>query len=285
MTKVFQVPYLSPSVDFDKKKPDPMTHFAIYTAGLAIGYETRANNLRAENMAEWFTPEVLRAARVFLKDLSTAQYTNAGASKVDKPGFLYYPSELSGIPDEGNRGRWVHLVSLGLQVAQITWAATRKLPFYVRGLLRAVPYALLPEVCTIAALTDPGIEVLMNQHLMLWVRAKSWGECRPFSTTKEMSLGYEDSFDGRLATISVTEAELAEAFLEQEEEYQALPDKPDPLEEGAILAHPAPSTLEKGKKGKGKDKKSNEKGKGQEKTVEEGVALLRQLPFPLDQLT
>ena len=86
----------------------------IQAAGLAIGYETHADNLRAENKVEWFTPEVLRAARVFLKDLSAAHFTNAGATKVDKPGFQHHPSELSGIPDEGNRGRWVHLMSLGL---------------------------------------------------------------------------------------------------------------------------------------------------------------------------
>ena len=64
-----QVPYLPPNVDCEKVKPDQLTHFAIYTAGIAIGYETRTNSVRAENKAEWFTPEVLRAARVLLKDL------------------------------------------------------------------------------------------------------------------------------------------------------------------------------------------------------------------------
>ena len=102
---------------------------------------------------------------------------------------------------------------------------------------------------------------------MLWVRAESWGECRRFATRKEMTLDYEDSFEGRFATVSVTEVELAEAFLEQEEEQQAFPDKPDPeddaLEEGVIVARPAPSIQEKPKKGKGKDKKGSEKNKGQ----------------------
>ena len=133
------------------KKPDLLTHLAIHTAANAIGYETKGSNARADNKADWFTPEVLRAARVFLKELSTAQYTNTGATQVTKPGFLYYPSELSSIVDEANKGRWVHLVSLGLQVSQIQWAVMRTLPFYVRGLLREVPIALIPDVCTIAA--------------------------------------------------------------------------------------------------------------------------------------
>ena len=118
---VHRVPTLELNMDVEKvnRKPEILTHLAIYTAGIAIGYEAKGSNLRAENKADWFTPEVLRAARVFLKDVSTAQYTNQGATEVQKPGFLYYPSELSGIIDEANKGRWVHLVSLGLQVSQI----------------------------------------------------------------------------------------------------------------------------------------------------------------------
>ena len=104
----------------------------------------------------------------------------------------------------------------------------RALPFHVRGLLREVPIALIPEVC-IAALTDTDIEVLMDHHLMLWVRSTTWSECRPFATTKQMDLGYQDSFGTPLATIAVTEMELAEAFLEQQNEGpQPLPQVPDP---------------------------------------------------------
>ena len=172
ITNHYSPPTMSPGVDFAQKKPDHRTHFAIYTAGVAIGYEpqpTIGHNYRAENKADWFTPEVLRAARVFLKELSTGQYANVRHTAVTKPGFTYFPSELNRLPDEGSKGRWVHPVSLGLQVAQITWRATRLLPFYVRGLLRAVPIGLFPEVCTIAALTDSEIEVIMDHRLMLWI--------------------------------------------------------------------------------------------------------------------
>ena len=208
---------------------------------------------------------MLRAARVFLKELSTAQYTNTGATHVQKPGFLHYPSELSGIVDEANKGRWVHLVSLGLQVAQIQWAVMRTLPFYVRGLLREVPIALIPDVCTIAALTDTDLEVLMDHHLMLWVRSKTWSECRPFAGNKEMKLGYQDAVVTPLATIAVTEMELAEAFLEQQNEGPQPIPAPDPnddtIEEGVVAGRPAPSIQNK-PKGKGKD---DEKGKGKGK--------------------
>ena len=81
-----------------------------------------------------------------------------------------------------------------------------------------MPIALIPEVCTIAALTDPDIEVIMDHHLMLWVRSKTWSECRPFTINKQMELGYEDSIGSQFATIAVTEMELAEAFLEQQNE-------------------------------------------------------------------
>ena len=61
------VSYLSLAAEIDKatKKPDLLTHLAIHTAANAIGYETRAGSARAENKSDWFTPEVLRAARVF----------------------------------------------------------------------------------------------------------------------------------------------------------------------------------------------------------------------------
>ena len=109
----------------------------------------------------------------------------------------------------------------------------------------------------------------MDQHLMLWVRSKSWSECRPFTTTKAMYLGYEDSIETRFATIAVTELELAEAFLEQQDEgAPLLPDKPDPeddtVEEGAVAGRPAPSIHDKPKP-KGKGKKEDEKGKGKGK--------------------
>ena len=99
VTNIHQVPTLGLTMEADKpmKKPDFLTHLAIHSAGAAVGYEVKGNSVRAENKAEWFTPEVLRAARVFLKELSTAQYTNTGATEVAKPGFLYDPSELSGI--------------------------------------------------------------------------------------------------------------------------------------------------------------------------------------------
>ena len=250
ITSVHQVPTLGLNMDWDKpnKKPDLLTHLAIHTAGSAIGYETKGNDFRADNKADWFTPEVLRAARVFLKDLSTAQYTNQGATEVTKPGFLYYPSELSGIIDEAKKGRWVHLVSLGLQVSQIQWAVMRTLPFYVRGLLREVPIALIPEVCTIAALTDPDMDVIMDHHLMLWVRSKTWSECRPFTINQQMELGYQESFGSPFATIAVTEVELAEAFFEQlNEGPQPLPQAPDPaddaIEEGMVAGRPAPQFM------------------------------------------
>ena len=124
---------------------------------------------------EWFTPEVLRAARVFIKEVSSGQYTNEGHTMVDKPAFVYHPSVITNFPEEPGKGRFVHLVSVGLQLAQVTWMSTRQLPFYVRGLLRAVPAGLLPEVFAIATITDPDIEVLVDHHLTVMGKSHELG--------------------------------------------------------------------------------------------------------------
>ena len=82
-----------------------------------------------------------------------------------------------------------------------------------------------------------------------------------------MNLGYQDAVVTPLATITVTEMELAEAFLEQQNEGpQPLPPGPDPkddtIEEGVVTGRPAPSIQDK-PKGKGKnDEKGKGKGKG-----------------------
>ena len=148
-----------------------------------------------------------------------------------------------------------------------------------------MPIALIPEVCTIAALTDSDIEVLMDHHLMLWVRSKTWSECRPFTTTKQMELGYQDSFGTPLATIAVTEMELAEAFLEQQNEGpQPLPPpdpKDDTIEEGVVVGRPAPSIHEK-PKGKGKE---DEKGKGKGKGRRAGSRPRSGTPVPTGPVT
>ena len=201
---------------------------------------------------EWFTPEVLRAAR----------YTNEGHTKVDKPASVYYPSVIVNHPDEAGKGRFVHLVSVALQLAQVKWMSTRQLPFYVRGLLRAVRTGVLPEVFAIATITDPDIEVLLDHHLFLWVRVKNWDNYRPIADDKFMPIIYEDTFQSPLATMVVSQVELAEAFLDQRNEGQA----PPPLEEyeeaedesGAIRAKEAPTIKDKAEQKKSGPRQQSE---------------------------
>ena len=149
-----------------------------------------------------------------------------------------------------------------------------------------VPIALIPEVCTIAALTDSDMDVLMDHHLMLWVRSKTWSECRPFTGNKQMELGCQDSFGTPLATIAVTEMELSEAFLEQQNEGpQPVPQAPDPtddaIEEGVVAGRPAPSIHDK-PKGKGK---KDEKGKGKGKGKRAGSRPRSGTPVPTGPVT
>ena len=143
----------------------------------------------------------------------------------------------------------MHLTSVGLQLAQVTWMSTRQLPFYVRGLLRAVPAGLLPEVFAIATLTDPDIEVMLDHHLMLWARVKNWADYRPIFDGKFLGISYEEAFQNKLETVVVSQLELAEAFLDQKDEGQ--PTAPvedyDDMEDetGAIRASEAPSIKSK----------------------------------------
>ena len=235
-----QITHLRLEADFkDNKMITPLIHCVLHFATRAMGYKLKDGKV-AERPA-WFTPEVLRAARVFIKEVSSGQYTNEDHTKTTKPAFVYHPSVISNYPEEPGKGRFVHLISLGLQLAQVTWIATRQLPFYVRGLLRAVPAGLLPEVFAIAAVTDPDIELCVDHHLMLWARAKNWDDYRPVVEGKYLGISYEETFEEPLATVVVSQVELAEAFLDQKDEGPAVShiDEYDELDDdlGVRLEH------------------------------------------------
>ena len=167
-----QIQHLKLEADFkDNRSISSLAHCALHFATRAIGYKLKEG--KVGDRPAWFTPEVLRAARVFIKEVSSGQYTNEDHTKTERPAFVYHPSALTNYPEEPGKGRFVHLISAGLQLAQVTWISTRQLPFYVRGLLRAVPAGLLPEVFAIATITDPDIEVCVDHNLMLWARVRN----------------------------------------------------------------------------------------------------------------
>ena len=243
-----QIHHLKLEADFkDNKLISPLIHCVLHFATRALGYKLKEGKV-AERPA-WFTPEVLRAARVFIKEVSSGQYTNEDHTKTTKPAFVYHPSVVTNYPEEPGKGRFVHLISVGLQLAQVTWKSTRQLPFYVRGLLRAVPAGLLPEVFAIASITDPDIELCVDHHLMLWARAKNWDDYRPVVEGRYLGITYEETFQQTLATVVVSQLELAEAFLDQKDEGPVVPhvEEYDELDDdlGAIRAQEAPSIKQK----------------------------------------
>ena len=243
-----QIHHLKLEADFkDNKLITPMIHCVLHFATRALGYKFKEGKV-AERPA-WFTPEVLRAARVFIKEVSSGQYTNEDHTKTAKPAFVYHPSVLTNYPEEPGKGRFVHLISVGLQLAQVKWISTRQLPFYVRGLLRAVPAGLLPEVFAIASVTDPDIEMCVDHHLMLWARAKNWDDYRPVVEGRYLGVTYEETFQETLATVVVSQLELAEAFLDQKDEGIVVPhvEEYDELDDdlGEIRAQEAPSIKQK----------------------------------------
>ena len=74
---MWQVPYiLAPNVSFADVKPNNSTHVAINRCAVAMGYETGEQSLKVEQRPTWLTPEVLRAARVFMKQVPSGQLVN-----------------------------------------------------------------------------------------------------------------------------------------------------------------------------------------------------------------
>ena len=265
LANALTIQHLRLEADFkDNKLISPLAHCALHFATRAIGYKLKDG--KVGDRPAWFTPEVLRAARVFIKEVSSGQYTNEDHTKTEKPAFVYHPSVLTNFPEDAGKGRFVHLISVGLQLAQVTWISTKQLPFYVRGLLRAVPAGLLPEVFAIATITDPDIEVCVDHHLMLWARVRNWDDYRPIVDGRYLGITYEETFQDPLATIVVSQLELAETFLDQKDEGQTVVqvDEYNELEDdsGAIRAQEAPSIKEKQvPKGKGKRQASASPGK------------------------
>ena len=108
-----------------------------------------------------------------------------------------------------------------------------------------MPAGLLPEVFASATITDPDIEVCVDHHLMLWARVRNWDDYRPIVDGRCLGITYEETFQEPLATVVVSQLELAETFLDQKDEGQAVAyieeyeDMED--ESGGIRAQEAPS--------------------------------------------
>ena len=108
LDRALAIQHLKLESDFRENEPAPLAHCAMHFATRALGYKLKER--RVDDRPEWFTPEVLRAARVFIKEVSSGQYTNEGHTKVDKPAFVYHPSVINNHPEEAGKGRFVHLV-------------------------------------------------------------------------------------------------------------------------------------------------------------------------------
>ena len=94
-----QIHHLKLEADFkDNKLITPLAHCVLHFATRALGYKLKEGKV-AERPA-WFTPEVLRAARVFIKEVSSGQYTNEDHTKTTKPAFVYHPSVLTNYPED-----------------------------------------------------------------------------------------------------------------------------------------------------------------------------------------
>ena len=75
LTRALTIQHLRLEADFmGNKLIAPLAHCAMHFATRAIGYKLKEG--KVGDRPTWFTPEVLRAARVFIKEVSSGQYTN-----------------------------------------------------------------------------------------------------------------------------------------------------------------------------------------------------------------
>ena len=112
LSKALSIQHLKLEADFRDNKPAALTHCALHFATRALGYKLKEG--KVDDRPTWFTPEVLRAARVFIKEVSSGQYTNEAHTQVEKPAFVYHPSVITNFPEEPNKGRFVHLISVAV---------------------------------------------------------------------------------------------------------------------------------------------------------------------------
>ena len=117
MSTMVGVPYLTPKNNFVDNKPSSLTYFAIHAIAKTVSYTAtiaktvsytaskpdRHGHKGVETRPLWLTPEFLRAARVFIKEMSSGQYTNQGHRYMPTSAFVYVPSEIQGIKQEGRK--------------------------------------------------------------------------------------------------------------------------------------------------------------------------------------
>ena len=71
LDKALSIQHLKLEADFRENKPAALTHCALHFATRALGYKLKEG--KVDDRPVWFTPEVLRAARVFIKEVSGGQ--------------------------------------------------------------------------------------------------------------------------------------------------------------------------------------------------------------------
>ena len=94
-------------------------------------------------------PEAIRAARVLIHDVSNHQYDGS----LDR-GLVYHPSVLNGSGGEpvsrvNATGDWIHLASLVELIKGVKQHAFDSMPFYLRGLVRMVPFNHLHHILSV----------------------------------------------------------------------------------------------------------------------------------------
>ena len=97
-------------------------------------------------------------------------------------------------------------------------------------------------------------------------KSQNWDDYRPIVDGRYLGITYEETFQETLATVVVSHLELAETFLDQKDEGQAVAhvEEYDEVDDdsGAIRAQEAPSIKQKpDPKGKGKRQASGSPGK------------------------
>ena len=114
----------------------------------------------------------IRAARVFLQDVSDYQYDGNNGIQ-----FTHHPSKLVGKNQRElylnkTAGGWVYLASLVELMKGVVIRNYNDVPFYFRALTRLVPWEFMHPILLYAALTesDAMVQVGVDSTNWFWIR-------------------------------------------------------------------------------------------------------------------
>ena len=188
--------------------------------------EKKVNNKVSQSIDDLPTalnPEAVRAARVLMYDVSNHQYDGSINRGLEYHTTILNRNGVEPVSRVDATGDWIHLASLVEMIKGVKQHAIDTMPFYLRGLVRMVPFNHLHHILLYAALTDlnTNIQIGIDSSAYVWVRAVQFhGELHQHqdSEGKVIPFHHDGSLykDKPIITALFSYTEVMEAFATQD---------------------------------------------------------------------